>query len=163
MDYSGRFIDAALSIQAGKEVEFGEGQVARLPRNEGVDATRVVFKQVTVAPYIRSSPFPSLDSFSPLCLSPPSLLSSLISLPHPLPPSLISLVPLPPSSPSLPRPPPSLVPLPPSSPSLIPSLIPSLPPSLPRPPPSLVSLPPNPLLPDDMGTKRVGRVQPGTD
>ena len=46
VEYSGRFINAALAIQAGKGVEFGEGQVARLPTDGGVDATRVVFKQV---------------------------------------------------------------------------------------------------------------------
>lgn len=44
MDYSGRFIDAALTVQSGKGVEFGGNQVARLPNS--VDATRVVFKQV---------------------------------------------------------------------------------------------------------------------
>ena len=46
MEYSGRFIDAALAIQAGKGVEFGKGQVARLPTGAGLDATRVIFKQV---------------------------------------------------------------------------------------------------------------------
>lgn len=50
MDYSGRFIDAALTIQSGKEVEFGDGKVAGLPTSEGVDATRVVFKQVRNIP-----------------------------------------------------------------------------------------------------------------
>lgn len=46
VDYSGRFIDAAMAIQAGKRVEFGEGQVARLPADDGIDPARVTFKQV---------------------------------------------------------------------------------------------------------------------
>jgi hypothetical protein len=49
VDYSGRYIDAAMKIQSGKEIEFGGGEVARLPDVEGVDASRVIFKQVRQA------------------------------------------------------------------------------------------------------------------
>lgn len=51
VDYSGRFIDAVLAIQSGKEVVFGGSRdVARLPQSEGLDATRVIFKQMTWVP-----------------------------------------------------------------------------------------------------------------
>lgn len=47
MDYSGRFVDAGLAIQAGKGMEFGDGnKVACPPVSSGIDLTRVVFKQV---------------------------------------------------------------------------------------------------------------------
>ncbi len=47
MEYSGRFIDAAQSIQSGKELPYGDGKmVASIPVSEGVDPSRVIFKQV---------------------------------------------------------------------------------------------------------------------
>ena len=61
VDYSGRFIDASLAIRAGKGVEYGEGQVARLPVVDGTDADRVTFKQVCVGP-LATSPSSSQPS-----------------------------------------------------------------------------------------------------
>ena len=46
MDYSGRFLDAAMAIQSGKKVGFGDGEVASVPTSEGIDLSNVVFKQV---------------------------------------------------------------------------------------------------------------------
>ncbi len=52
MDFSGRFVDAAQSIQAGKEVKFGDGGLAVIPVTSGVDQTRASFKQVSSTRYI---------------------------------------------------------------------------------------------------------------
>ena len=55
MDYGGRFIDAALQLQKGVALEYGSGKVAKVPEEEGVEASKVVFKQVRKAVYINSS------------------------------------------------------------------------------------------------------------
>lgn len=49
MDFSGRFVDTSLSIQEGKEVEFGEKQVASVLMTSGVDSNRALFKQVAIS------------------------------------------------------------------------------------------------------------------
>ena len=47
VDYSGRFIDAALALQTGKKVTYGVGQVASLQvLEERVRPDAVTFKQV---------------------------------------------------------------------------------------------------------------------
>ena len=46
IDYSGRFLNAAMDIQSGKDVKFGGDKVASFPDGENVDTTKVVFKQV---------------------------------------------------------------------------------------------------------------------
>ena len=46
VDFSGRFMEAALSIQKGEGVEFGGGEVATLPTQHGAQPSRAVFKQV---------------------------------------------------------------------------------------------------------------------
>ena len=55
MDYGGRFIDAAIQLQAGKTLEYGPSKkVAKLPENAGIDATKTIFKQVCRCHYITS-------------------------------------------------------------------------------------------------------------
>lgn len=44
VDYSGRFLDAAIRIQSGECVKYGEGKAAALP--QGSESSKVVFKQV---------------------------------------------------------------------------------------------------------------------
>ena len=46
VDYSGRFLDAAIAIQHGKPVQYGERKVAAIP--EGTNSNKVLFKQVKV-------------------------------------------------------------------------------------------------------------------
>ncbi len=49
VDYSGRFVDAAMSIKQGKTVEYGDGATASLASSSlvaGIDASRASFKQV---------------------------------------------------------------------------------------------------------------------
>ena len=45
MDFSGRFINAAMSLQSGQEVEYGEGKVASLSSLQGISPENVTFKQ----------------------------------------------------------------------------------------------------------------------
>ncbi len=47
VDYSGKFIDAAVKLQQGKSLVFGSPkEVATVPIDNGVDVSRVTFKQV---------------------------------------------------------------------------------------------------------------------
>ena len=47
MDYGGRLIDAGMQLQKGLALEYGSaGKVATVPEEVGVDASKVVFKQV---------------------------------------------------------------------------------------------------------------------
>ena len=46
IDFSGRFIDAAMKIQGGKVLQCGSQQVAKLPSQ--TDPSRVHFKQVII-------------------------------------------------------------------------------------------------------------------
>ena len=46
VDFSGRFIDAAMNLQSGKTLSYGEGKVASLKSLEGTKPDRVTFKQV---------------------------------------------------------------------------------------------------------------------
>ena len=47
MDYGGRLLDAGMQLQKGMALEYGSaGKVATVPEEAGVDASKVVFKQV---------------------------------------------------------------------------------------------------------------------
>ena len=47
MDFCGRFVDAALSIQQGKGVKYGgDERIASLAAVNGVDPFKATFKQV---------------------------------------------------------------------------------------------------------------------
>lgn len=50
VDFSGRFVSAALSIQQGKEVGYGDGKEATLPDVKGIDTARVTFRQFAWIP-----------------------------------------------------------------------------------------------------------------
>ena len=46
IDFCGRFLDAAVRLREGKVVQYGSGEVAKLPSES--EPSRVQFKQVTV-------------------------------------------------------------------------------------------------------------------
>jgi len=45
VDYSGRFINTAMSLQSGEEVEYGKGEVASLRSLDGTSPEKITFKQ----------------------------------------------------------------------------------------------------------------------